>query len=206
MQTIRETYEKVVQCVSDDGRYKVNVNYDDYCNAEGAVSSAREKVEEYERSARSVILRDLEARKVIMPWKLESLAVPQELGLKGAEADEYIAKKRQEEGYSVGRLADVIFDDDRSEANYYIFAPDSDADVRDFCVLLSMCGAGLSDSVQWYKYCFVCGQAQLKKGSKYLVQFGSGSDFPDIEWACVIDLDALLEGVKALSKFVKNFK
>lgn len=204
MQTVNKTYEKIIQLVSDDGRYKVNVDYDSFSSAQEALDSARKQVKEYERSARAVLLGDLEARKVLMRWTFETLAVPQ--GLSVEEADEWRAKKEQEEGYSAGRLADDIFDDERSESTYYIFAPASDVDVRDFCTLLSMCGDSLVDSLGGRKYCFCCGQAQLKKGSKYLVQLGAGSDFPEIEWARVADMDALVEGVKALSKFVKNFK
>lgn len=204
MQVINETYQKPVQFVSSDGRYKADVDYDGFSSAQDAISSARKQVEEYEKSARSVILKDLEARKVIMRWELEAYAVPQ--GITGDEADEWRAKKRQEEGFSVGRIANSIFDDDRMEANYYIFAPASDADVKDFCTLLDMCGAGLSDSLSFHKYSFHCGQAQLKKGSKYVVMLGADSDFPNVEWASVVDLDMLMEGVKALSKFVKNFK
>lgn len=205
MQTINQTINQVLAFASSDGRYKVNVNYDNFSSAEGAIVSARKQVEEYESSARAVLLRDLEARKVIMPWKLENLAVPQ--GLSTEEADEWRAKKKQEEGYSVGRLADVIFDDDRGESNYYIFAPATDADVRDFCVLMSMCGVGLADTLDGpYKYCFSLGQCRLKKGSKYLVQLGAGSDFPEIEWARVVGMDVLVEGAKALAKFVKDFK
>lgn len=204
MQTINETYEKTVQFVSDDGRCKVSVDYDGFSSAQEACDSARRQVEEYERerSARSAILRDLEARKVLMSWELETLAIP-----KGIEdEDEWLAKKRQEEVFSVGRVADAIFDDERMEARYYIFAPASDADVKDFCTLMHMCGAGLLDSLKYYKYCFACGQAQLKKGSKYIVKLGEGADFPTPEWAVVYDMDMLIEGVKALSKFVKNFK
>lgn len=204
MQVINKTYEKAVQFVSADGRYKADVDYDSFSCAQDAVGSARKQVEEYEKSARAVLLNELEARKVIMPWKLETLAAPS--GLTGDEVNEWRAKKRQEEGFSVGRVADAIFDNERMESNYYIFAPASDADVRDFCTLLGVCGASLSDSLKIHKYCFACGQAQLKKGSRYIVQLGDGSDFPTVEWAVVYDLDMLLEGVKALSKFVKNFK
>lgn len=204
MQVINETYEKPSQFVSSDGRYKASVDYDAFSSAQDAVSNARSQVEEYEKSARAVLLNELEAKKVLVHWEIGTLAAPS--GLTAGEIDEWRAKKRQEEGFSVGRLANTIFDDNRMESNYYIFTPASDADVRDFCTLLRMCSSPLADSLGYHKYEFHCGQAQLKKGSRYVVQLGGGSDFPNVEWSYVIDLDALAEGVKALAKFVKNFR